>query len=369
MNRRVPLKGGPAATALPVARAEVGQTLVLVSANPTNNYYHVAYPTGQQSWIYKGFVSLQPGPPPDTVAPPPAGSLKVHVINVGQGDATLIVCPDGDHQLLIDTGDTRYPGAKQAFQNALSVLQSQDDPIEVVVATHPHADHIGNMAWLLRQYQVVQYVDNGEVYNTATYREVERTLTQRGVHRDHASTPGLKIKFCSRADVSITVLAPSGFGESHNPNNNSVILRLDYGEDSLLFVGDAEDDEEEQLLADAAIKPRLDCDFLKAGHHGSDTSSTEPFLDAVTPDVAVITPGEPNVGTNVGYKHPRRSTVDRLLAYVRPQPGPARSLRTYDADAKRWTTTTVDRSLYSTSIDGDILVESNGRGITVRPDR
>ena len=88
------------------------------------------------------------------------GKLEVHVIDVGQGDAILIRCPDGHHQMLIDSGDTRYPGSSQKFKAYLTANQSTSDAIEVVVASHPHTDHIGNMAWVLDNYQVDLYVDS-----------------------------------------------------------------------------------------------------------------------------------------------------------------------------------------------------------------
>ncbi len=368
VDRRVSVKRGPSAAAEPARRVQPGQILALAASDLTDNYFQVAFPPGQISWIYKGFVTRHAGEPPADSALP-VGTLKVHILNIGQGDAILIVCPDGDHQLLIDTGDTRYPGATQSFKNALTELQAQDDVIEIAVASHPHSDHIGNMEWLLRQYTVGLYVDNGQTYDSATYRHVEKALTDRGVRRERVEASLPSIDFCPLEDVSAIILKPAGFGTLSDPNDRSVIVRVDHGEDSFLFVGDAELEEEEQLLHDAATRARLDCDFLKVGHHASDTSSGQAFLDAVTPDIAAFSAGLPGISTNAGYMHPRRSTIERLLKYVHTLPGPPRRLQTYDAKAKLWTSTEIAGALYGTPLDGELVFESTGNGILPPPVR
>lgn len=367
VGRRVSVKSGPSAASQPVKRVEVGQTLVLLSSVPTDNYYKVDYPPGTASWIYQGFVTVHPGSPPASGVTAAGDILKVHVINVGQGDATLVICPDGEHQLLIDAGDTRYPGSSTAFKSAMAELQGSADAIEAVVATHPHADHIGNMPWLLREYSVGVYVDNGTTYDSATYRRVGDAIRERGIRRERANEPTVpNIDFCPRADVNAIVLRPPSFGDSRNPNDNSVVVRLDYRDSSFLFVGDAEEDEEEALLH--SVAGELDCDFLKVGHHGSDTSSTQGFLDAVTPEIASISAGLPGVGTNAGYMHPRRSTVERLLRYLATVPGRARRLRTYDAGSETWRSIDLTGALYVTALEGDLLFESDGNKITFQQD-
>lgn len=375
VSRRVSLKSGPSAASSPVLRVEPGQALPLASTQLNGNYYEVAFPSGTTTWIYRGFVSYHTGAPPASGVGggaasgdgAPAGRLKVHILNVGQGDAILISCPDGEHQLLIDAGDNRYPGSSRSFQNALTGMQPQSDPIEVVVASHPHADHIGSMEWVLRRYRVGLYVDNGETYDTVTFRTVETAISERGVHRERVGTTTPAIDFCTRNDVTAVILRPAGFGDLRDPNDRSVVVRVDYGQDSFLFVGDSEKEEEAQLLADPLTRSRLDCDFLKVGHHGSDTSSTAAFLNAVTPDIAGVSAGLPGVGTNAGYMHPRRSTVERLLQYVRALPGTPRRIQTYDADAGRWTSAQITGALHFTPLEGELELESDGNGITFRP--
>jgi competence protein ComEC len=368
VDRRVSVKAGPSAASSAVRKVEVGQVLPLAEPDLTNNYYHVEFPPGEDSWIYKGFVTFHEGPAPGSV-PAEGGTLKVHVINVGQGDAILITCPDGEHQVLIDTGDFRYPGARAAFQNAMAALQAQDDPIEVVIASHPHSDHIGTMEWFVRKYRVGLYVDNGQEHDSATYRNLEEALVERGVNRRRirGGEPIPTIDFCSREDVTARLIVPVMFGRESNPNENSLVVRIDYSQDSFLFAGDAEYIAEEMLQTDPTTRNLIDCDFLKVSHHGSETSSIKAFLDAVTPRIAAVSAGMPGVSTNAGYKHPRRSTIERLLRYVDADAGPARLLRVYDTDNKRWTNIGVRGRLYSTSEQMDLLFESTGDGITFRP--
>lgn len=111
--------------------------------------------------------------------------IEVQVLNVGQGDAILIRCPDGQHHMLIDSGDTKYPGSSHAFRTALEKeLQGQPQRIDTVVATHPHSDHIGSMYWVLNTFEVGTYVDNGQTnVATAMYaklNDLRRKLSDAG---------------------------------------------------------------------------------------------------------------------------------------------------------------------------------------------
>ena len=139
--------------------------------------------------------------------------LEVHVIDVGQADAILIICPDGEHQILIDSGDNRYKDSGKNFKAYMKANQDTDDPIEVVIASHPHADHIGNMAWLLKNYTVNLYVDNGNVYDSRTYERVEEAFdfdeTDYWSAQDEVVP---EIDFCPLQEVDAFVLRPAGFG-------------------------------------------------------------------------------------------------------------------------------------------------------------
>ena len=294
--------------------------------------------------------------------------LEVHVINVGQADAILIRCPHGNHEMLIDAGDTRYRGSSRMFRDYIQSLTPPIDVLEVVIASHPHADHIGSMAWVLNNYTVNLYVDNGNVYDTRTYERVEDAWDDNGAAywsaQDPQETPD--IDFCPLQEVQAIVLVPGRFGIAENPNDNSVVVRLDYQNDSFLFVGDAGQELEELLLDDPATATLVDVDFLKVGHHASATSSTPQFLAVVTPEIAAVSCGARDVSTNTGYRHPRREVIERLLGRAGPRQGSNRRLQAYDSARRQWRRITLNRAVYVTTVSGNLVFESNGNGITRR---
>lgn len=367
VRRPATLKREPVNGSEVLAHLDPGSKLTLVETEQSNGYYHASQPSGQGGWVYRSLVVVHREDGAPTPAPSgdqPAGKLEIHVLHVGQADAILIRCPDGDHELLIDAADTRYPDSSAMFKSALSHLQNDDNRIEVVVATHPHADHIGNMAWVLNTYPVGLYVDDGVDYNSATYRNVNAALQTNGARYwsgQDELVPDLD--FCPRADVDARMLRPRGFGHDHDPNNNSVVVRVDYGATSLLFVGDAEREEEQLLLDDSGTRALLDCDFLKVGHHGSDTSSGRAFLDAVSPKLACISCGEKGVGTNAQYLHPRAQTIQELLSRVGPRAGQAVTIDAFDGVGRAWTRIALDKAVYETAAEGELVFESDGAEI------
>lgn len=252
---------------------DAGQVLHLAGDEQINRFYRVEYSEREFAWVYRSFVELVEGDPPPQTGPSIC-PLEIHVVDVGQGDAIWIRCPEGTHQLLIDAGDTRYPGSAASFRSRLAALQGPDDPIEVVVATHPHADHIGSMEWVLRSYEVGVYVDSGFHNPTATVGRLERAIAERSVDRVSVAIGKPGIDFCPLDDVFAEVLRPQGYGSLHDANDASVVVRVVYGERSFLFVGDAEEPEEQQLLNDPVTRALLNCDLLKVGHHGSGTSTS-----------------------------------------------------------------------------------------------
>ena len=297
----------------------------------------------------------------------PAGKLEVHVIDVGQGDAILIRCPDGNHEMLIDAGDNRYPGSGTQLKEYLTARQDRNNEIEVVVASHPHADHIGNMAWVLRNYRVGLYVDNGETSDTTTYRGVETAWEQNGARYWSAQDDAPPdIDFCPRADVSAVVLRPNGFGHDPDPNNNSVVVRVEYAQDSFLFVGDTEKEGEQLLASDPTTRALLDVDFLKAGHHGSDTSSTEAFLELVSPEFVAVSCGAKGVGTNARYKHPRLERIQGMLAHTGPRSGSPVTVEAFDSQTETWKSVALNKAVFVTTAEGSLVFESNGHGVRKR---
>lgn len=292
--------------------------------------------------------------------------LEVHVIDVGQADAILIICPDGEHQMLIDSGDNRYKDSGTNFKAYMEANQDTDDPIEVVIATHPHADHIGNMAWLLKNYQVDLYVDNGNVYDSRTYERVEKAFDFDVTDYWSAQDEDVpEIDFCPLEEVSAIVLQPEGFGESHDPNDNSIIVRVVYKNTSFLFVGDCEGEEEELLIEDDDTRALLDCDFLKVGHHCSHTSSSEEFIALVSPSIAAVSCGAKGVSTNGRYKHPRHAQLQLLLDSTDARDGgePKPEMEAFDTVERKWKSVTLNRKVYVTTAEGDLVFHSDGNAI------
>ena len=219
------------------------------------------------------------------------GMLNVHFLDVGQGDSIFIELPD-EKTMLIDTGEN-YHG--EGIKNYIG--DCGYSKIDYLVATHPHADHIGSMAYIVRN------MDIGSVYmpkaaaNTKTYENLLESISDKGLKITSAKA-GLTI--AKDSDYTINVVAPVTIDED-NLNNSSAVIKLTYKDNTFLFTGDAEKKELETINSD------ISADVLKVGHHGSTTSTTEEFLDEVKPSYAVISAGEDN-----SYGHPHRETLDLL---------------------------------------------------------
>lgn len=140
------------------------------------------------------------------------------------------------------------------------------------------------------------------------------------------------------------------------------MTKLTVGKTSFLFPGDAEEEQEQVRLKDSSITKQLEADVLKVSHHGSDTSSSEEFLDAVSPTWMVISADEKDVGTNKGYKHPRLSTVRNLLGFAGTKTT-ARTIDAYDATKKQWKRPRIWGQLFVTARDGTVVLSTDGSSI------
>ena len=225
------------------------------------------------------------------------GEVQFHFIDVGQGDAALIRTEKGD--ILIDAGTNSSEDQLKTYLDQLGVTE-----LEYAVFTHPHEDHIGGADMILNTYTVKRVILPDKEHDSKTF---ERMLD--AIEAEHCevimATPDKTFKV---GDLTCTILAPIGTAYTEL-NNYSVVIRAEYGDTSVLFTGDAETHSEEEMLERYRFKGLLDCDILKAGHHGSDTSSSQAFLDAVTPLHAVISVGEGNT-----YDHPKQEILSRYEA-------------------------------------------------------
>ena len=233
----------------------------------------------------------------NTSDPVSGGEVQFHFIDVGQGDAALIRTEKGD--ILIDAGTNSSEDELKAYLDRLGVTD-----IEYAVFTHPHEDHIGGADMILNTYNVKNVILPDA---TSTSKTFERMMDAIEAERCGVieATPDKTFKV---GELTCTILAPISTSYTET-NDYSVVIRADYGETSVLFTGDAETHSEAEMLERYRFKGLLDCDLLKVGHHGSDTSSSQAFLDAVTPVHAVISVGEGNT-----YGHPKQEILARYEA-------------------------------------------------------
>lgn len=378
-SKKAPVRADSLSSSQIITRIQGGVALKIAGEERLygTGYWKIELPNGGVGYIYKTHVRYkEEAMPGDTESEdgPATGFLQVHMINVGQADAIYIVCPDGKHQMVIDSGELnmgiRYPGSVKEFKNYIRSHQSINDPIELVVSSHPHSDHIAGMDWLLMNYEVDLYLDSGkENDKSATYESLEAMIIENEINRKQLTDIELpEIDFCSRSDVKVTILRPQGFDEEGmHINDYSIVIRMDYRSSSFLFTGDSEEELESKLLTDPSTAPLLDTDWLKVAHHGSETSTTEKFLEAVTPDIAAISSGGETIGTNgseedeaEGHLHPRMSTIENLLPYVSERSGIKTTLEAFNSSTKKWEQVTTKAAIYITNNDGDLVFLSDG---------
>jgi competence protein ComEC len=246
----------------------------------------------------------------------PTHQLRATFVDVGQGDATLIDLPDG-RCMLIDAGGNPQGGADPGARALVPLLKARRrDRLDVVVLTHPHPDHYGGLRAVLDAVPVGELWDSGQ---SAAEAESSATSRQALDLLDMARARGSRIvrpeALCGHprafGAALVEVLWPCpAFDAGYDPNDNSLVVRIRYGPRSMLFTGDIEAHAEAALLA-LVKTDALRADLLKVAHHGSRTSSSEAFLAAVTPKLAIISAGAVNP-----FGHPHEQTVTRLRRYA-----------------------------------------------------
>lgn len=218
-------------------------------------------------------------------------NISAHFIDVGQGDSIFIELPNHEC-MLIDAG---IANKSEYIENY--IISTGYDTIDYLIATHPHADHIGSMDY------IVSNMDIGSIYmpkvstTTKTYERLLEAVQEKGM-KIKSARAGMSI--VDEEDLNVDILAPVEIDEGEL-NNCSIIIKITYESDSYLFIGDAEKEELSTVTAD------MSADVLKVGHHGSRTSTTEEFLEEVNPEYAVISCGIDN-----DYGHPHEEAVSLL---------------------------------------------------------
>jgi competence protein ComEC len=229
----------------------------------------------------------------------PDDRLHVSFFDVGQGDSILIQTPSGQN-ILIDGG----PDSQKINLELSERLPFWDRTIDLMVSTQPQADHVTGLVEVLQRYNVGQVLESGVSYDSSIYQEWCSFVEDKGIEHDVACA-GQEIDFGD--GVKMEVLNPPAIlwqETSDDVDNNGVVLRLSWGNVSFLFTADIRADTELELIRQRA---NLKSTVLKVAHHGSDTSTSEHFLAAVDPEVAVIC-----VGADNPYGHPHQEIVDRL---------------------------------------------------------
>ncbi|NME95645.1 MBL fold metallo-hydrolase [Clostridium cochlearium] len=245
------------------------------------------------------------------------GNLKVHYINVGQGDSILI--QQGNENMLIDAGPN------SSSEKVVDYLkQNNIKDIKYLVATHPHEDHIGGMSKVINNFKVDNVYMPKKVATTKTFKNMVESMKKKNLK---AKVPHIGDEL-NLGDAKFTILWPDEKDQS-NTNNCSIVLKGQYGKNTFLFTGDAE-----QLVENNILNKGLDvkADVLKLGHHGSSTSTSNNFLQKVNPEYAIAMCEKGNT-----YGHPHREIMQKLK----------------DKNIK----------LYRTDENGNIVLISDGKNI------
>lgn len=219
--------------------------------------------------------------------------MLVHYIDVGQGDSELIQTPDSK-TMLIDAGTN---GSAASLINYLK--SRKVSKIDYLILTHPHEDHIGGADEVIKNFDVIHVYMPKVTTTTKAFEDVVNIMKLKGLKASQP-TPGTAFKL---GDANCTVLGPVN-SNPEDMNTYSIVLKLTYGKNSFLFTGDAQTSGEEDMIGKGYD---LSADVLKIGHHGSHTSTSQDFLDAVNPKYAVISCGKGN-----DYGHPHKEAIDRL---------------------------------------------------------
>ena len=263
--------------------------------------------------------------------------LKVTFLNIGQGDSTLIQTPEGKN-ILIDCGqayEREIKGKKIEFDASKRYIlpyfiHNGIKKIDILVLTHPDSDHIGGCSNLLDSVEVKEIWDSGQKDESKIYSNLFENILKKNIpikivnKNDFYAEKNLNMKVINQINPSFTD------DKSYN-NNNSVLLKLNYKNNSFLFCADIEKETENKLLEDNID---VKADILKVGHHGSKTSSTKDFLEKVNPKISVI-----SVGKNNTYKHPAPEVLERIEA--------------------------TKSEIYRTDKDGGVIIKSDGNNFFI----
>jgi competence protein ComEC len=249
--------------------------------------------------------------------------LTFAVLDVGQGDALFIESPTGV-QLLFDSGPPR-----KVLGQLAKVMSPFDKSIDAIVITNPDADHIGGFTDVLKNYKVGVVLEPGTFNSSKTYENLKNEIEKQNI-KDILAKKGMRLDLGGGAVIDI--LFPNQDVSGWDPNDGSIVAKLSYGATSVMLTGDATAKTEKIILGDYS-QTALDSTVLKVGHHGSRTSTSKEFAEAVMPEFAVISDGKDNK-----YGHPHKETLSTL--------------------------TSVGAQIFRTDLLGTIIMQSNGQNVS-----
>ena len=249
-------------------------------------------------------------------------SIKSHYINVGQGDSIFIELPDNEC-MLIDAGE-----ADSGKKIVEYITQLGYNKIDYLIATHPHADHIGGMKYVVNTFDIGLIYMPKVTTNTSTYINLLKAIDSKGLKIKSAKAG---INIIDKEDFKIDILAPNN-DKYEDLNDYSVVIKLVYKNISYLYMGDAE------KISENEIKSDVSANVIKVGHHGSDSSSSLSFLKKVNPSIAIIQVGENNV-----YGHPKKVVLDRYLK--------------------------LGTKIYRNDLNGNIVVSTDGEKLSIATEK
>ncbi len=422
IRRTAMLKRAPKRDGDVIHQLAAGVFVDLTQDEQSNGYYSVRAADGKAGFVYRTLVRRHPGnmpsshastptPTPDMPAPdspnaPVAASsptpsltpslsgpqMTAHLINVGQGAATLFEFECG--AVLVDTGGE----TNGEFDSADALKAYLDDffdrrsdlnrTLDLLVITHPHLDHALNAELVTQEYAPRNVVTNGAIQNSkgayhsgGHYQESLQSWAEQHAKLETIGTSGIKKGGssdaiidplrCASEDPKLSVLwgalddKPSDWSQKafDNANNHSVALRIDFGKASFLVSGDLELEGIHALLEKHAGTSALDVDVWQVSHHGSSNGTTGALLDAITPNIALLATGDParhTTWTAWQYGHPRED-VFKLLEDATALPRPAVDVEVA-LGVRSFQSERVEKAIYATGWDGTVDITANSAG-------
>ena len=356
----VTVRGTASSQSPPVGRLNRGERAEYLGDAP--HRYHLRLANGVEGYVSKSWTRRIAS------APLATGNLEIHFIDVGQGDSTLVICPNG-RSILVDAGSISGAAEDAIRDYILDELDTQERRVNTLVITHPDRDHYNLLVEVLRGVSVdhIYRVGDLEDYRQAFQEWLDGfpanrvTVLQTGAH-DPQGQPNTRMD-CGVAQVWI--LAAAVEASSSRKNAMSIVLMIRYGDFEVVLTGDATRATENVIIG-RYPGAWLDVDVLKIGHHGSLATSTGvTWAGTVRPRSAVVSAAYDN-----GFGHPRREVIERLDDFtVDAEP---HMMRTATGSQPIYTFQNVSdyrESIYSTAVSGNVIVTSSGSGysVTTRP--